>query len=51
MKHRAVVKKSAFGCAVLVAALLWAMAAVAAPYDFEFTATLYAAEDTLWAPR
>jgi hypothetical protein len=51
MKQQVVVKKSLVCLGVLAAALSWVSVAVAAQYDFEFTADVYADEDTLWAPE
>ena len=45
------VKQSFVVCAALAVVMIWAAAAIGAPYDFEFTATKYANEDTLWAPQ
>jgi hypothetical protein len=45
------VKQVFFVCAAMSMVVLWAAAGFGAPYDFEFTATKYASEDTLWAPQ
>jgi hypothetical protein len=51
MRQRIRARSLEVGWAVLGAAFLWASATVGAPYDFEFTASLFAVEDTLWAPE
>lgn len=51
MRRRVEVRASVVEWAILAAVLLWASVSVSAPYDFEFTADIFAVEDTLWAPE
>jgi hypothetical protein len=51
MRRQANTKMWAVQCAVIAAVLVLGSAVLSAPYDFEFTASIFAVEDTLWAPE
>jgi len=44
-------KASLTGAAIIATIFLWVSGSASAPYDFEFTADVFAVEDTLWAPE
>jgi hypothetical protein len=51
MRRGAKPRPDILGLVILSAVLVFAAASQAAPYDFEFTADIFAVEDTLWAPE